>query len=154
MGGPIRKGMKSTAVSKQRNSITAKRKGNSVDNPAKSSNLVKYSDILGLSPKEWQDRMIRTRAIKTALQMNLLQAAVDAGLEKLMTEAIRERSVEKADLLERICKIVGAVFREQQPGQPGVQVHLEGSVDTNKPLSVKFVDAQEVENSGEQGDNE
>ena len=97
--------------------------------------------------------MIRTKAIKTALQMNLLQAAVDAGLEKLMTEAIKERNVEKADLLERICKIVGAVFREQQPGQPGVQVHLEGNLDTNKPLSVKFVDAQEVKSDGTAGNN-
>lgn len=144
-----------SAVQKQRASIAVKRTGVSGGNlnPEKNRNLVKYSDVLGLSPKEWQDRMTRTKAIKTALQMNLLQAAVDADLEKLMTEAIKERSVEKADLLERICKIVGAVFREQQPGQPGVQVHLEGSLDATKPLSVKFVDAQEVKSDGESGNN-
>lgn len=144
-----------SAVQKQRASISVKRAGVSGGNrnPAKNKNLVKYSDVLGLSPKEWQDRMTRTKAIKTALQMNLLQAAVDAGLEKLMTEAINERSVEKADLLERICKIVGAVFREQQPGQPGVQVHLEGNLDATKPLSVKFVDAQEIKSDGESGNN-
>lgn len=144
-----------SAAQKQRTSISVKRAGASGGNrnPAKTSNLVKYSDVLGLSAKEWQDRMIRSKAIKTALQMNLLQAAVDAGLEKLMTEAIKERDVEKADLLERICKIVGCVFREQQPGQPGVQVHLEGSVDPNKPLSVKFVDAQEVKSDGEPGND-
>lgn len=144
-----------SAVQKQRASIAVKRTGVSGGNlnPAKNKNLVKYSDVLGLSPKEWQDRMTRTKAIKTALQMNLLQAAVDADLEKLMTEAIKERSVEKADLLERICKIVGAVFREQQPGQPGVQVHLEGNLDATKPLSVKFVDAQEVKSDGESGNH-
>ena len=144
-----------SAVQKQRTSIAVKRAGASGGNrnPAKTSNLVKYSDVLGLSAKEWEDRMIRSKAIKTALQMNLLQAAVDAGLEKLMTEAIKERNVEKADLLERICKIVGCVFREQQPGQPGVQVHLEGNLDATKPLSVKFVDAQEIKSDGESGDN-
>lgn len=144
-----------SAAQKQRTSISVKRAGASGGNrnPAKTSNLVKYSDVLGLSAKEWQDRMIRSKAIKTALQMNLLQAAVDAGLEKLMTEAIKERDVEKADLLERICKIVGCVFREQQPGQPGVQVHLEGNLDATKPLSVKFVDAQEVKSDGEPGND-
>ena len=108
MGGSTRNGMKNTAQSKQRDSISAKRRNASVSNQNKCNNLVKYSDVLGLTTKEWADRMTRTRAIKTALQMNLIQAAVDADLEGLLTEAIQERSVEKADLLERICKIVGA----------------------------------------------
>lgn len=146
MGGAVRNGMKNTAQSKQRDSISAKRRNASVNNQNKCNNLVKYSEVLGLTTKEWADRMTRTRAIKTALQMNLIQAAVDADLEGLLTEAIKERSVEKADLLERICKIVGATFREQS-GQPGVQVNVSSN-GVDKPLSIKFTDATEVKQDG------
>ena len=146
MGGAVRNGMKNTAQSKQRDSISAKRRNASVNNQNKCNNLVKYSDVLGLTTKEWVDRMTRTRAIKTALQMNLIQAAVDADLEGLLTEAIKERSVEKADLLERICKIVGATFREQA-GQPGVQVNVSSN-GVDKSLSIKFTDATEVKQDG------
>ena len=149
MGGSTRGGMKNTVKSKQKDSIAAKRRNLSVNNPNKCDNLVKYSDVLGLSTKEWADRMVRTRAIKTALQMNLIQAAVDADLEGLLTEAIKERSVEKADLLERICKIVGATFREQA-GQPGVQVNVS-STGVDKPLSIKFTDATEVKSDAGTG---
>lgn len=142
------KGQRSSAAQRQASSISIKRRG-APNNPAKTNNLVKYSDVLGLTPKEWNDRMIRTRAIKTALQMNLLQAAVDAGLEKLMAEAITERNVEKADLLERICKIIGATFRDQVGGQPGVQVNVNGG-DPAKPLSIRFTDAQEVKDGDQQ----
>ena len=132
-----------TAKTKQKQSIKAKQiKVGGDKNPNKSANLIKYADVLGLSAAEWHDRMIRSRAIKTALQANLLQAAVDADLEGLLTEAIKERSVEKADLLERICKIVGAPFREQA-GQPGVQVNVSSN-GVDKPLSIKFTDATEV----------
>lgn len=141
--GDNRSGMKNTAKSKQRMSITAKRSKQSVTNANKNANLLKYSEVLGLSPKEWADRMVRTRALKTALQMNLIQTAVDADLEGLLREAIQERSVEKADLLERLCKIIGVVFREQA-GQPGVQVNVSSNGDPNKPLSIKFTDAEEV----------
>lgn len=142
--GDNRSGMHNTAKSKQRMSITAKRAGNKVTNVNKNSNLVKYSEVLGLSPKEWADRMARTRALKTALQMNLIQTAIDADLESLLREAIKERNVEKADLLERLCKIIGATFREQTPGQPGVQVNVSSNGDPNKPLSIKFTEAEEV----------
>ena len=136
-----------TAKTKQKQSIKAKQiKVGGDKNPNKSANLIKYADVLGLSAAEWHDRMIRSRAIKTALQANLLQAAVDADLEGLLTEAIKERSVEKADLLERICKIVGATFREQA-GQPGVQVNVS-STGVDKPLSIKFTDATEVKSDG------
>lgn len=136
-----------TAKTKQKQSIKAKQiKVGGDKNPNKSANLIKYADVLGLSAAEWHDRMIRSRAIKTALQANLLQAAVDADLEGLLTEAIKERSVEKADLLERICKIVGATFREQA-GQPGVQVNVSSN-GVDKPLSIKFTDATEVKQDG------
>lgn len=141
--GDNRSGMKNTAKSKQRMSITAKRSKQSVTNANKNANLLKYSEVLGLSPTEWADRMVRTRALKTALQCNLIQTAVDADLEGLLREAIQERSVEKADLLERLCKIIGVVFREQA-GQPGVQVNVSSNGDPNKPLSIKFTDAEEV----------
>lgn len=148
MGGPVRQGMHNTATSKQKKSIQQKR-AKIPNNPNKTANLIKYSDVLGLSKEEWQERMLRSKAIKSAIQHNLLVAAADAGLEKLLTEAIKERSIEKADLLERLCRTIGAVFREQGPGTP-VQVNV-GSVDPNAPLSVKFVDAQEVKSDpGEQ----
>ena len=146
--GDNRSGMKNTAKSKQRMSITAKRSKQSVTNANKNANLLKYSEVLGLSPTEWADRMVRTRALKTALQCNLIQTAVDADLEGLLREAIQERSVEKADLLERLCKIIGVVFREQA-GQPGVQVNVSSNGDPNKPLSIKFTDAEEVKSEPE-----
>lgn len=143
-GGDTRSGMKNTPGARQKMSIHAKRSTKkAVTNPNSSANLVKYSDVLGLSTKEWADRMTRTRALKTALQMNLIQTAVDADLEGLLREAIQERSVEKADLLERLCKIIGVVFREQA-GQPGVQVNVSSNGDPSKPLSIKFTDAEEV----------
>lgn len=142
-----------TAKTKQKQSIKAKQiKVGGDKNPNKSANLIKYADVLGLSAAEWHDRMIRSRAIKTALQANLLQAAVDADLEGLLTEAIKERSVEKADLLERICKIVGATFREQA-GQPGVQVNVSSN-GVDKPLSIKFTDATEVKSDAGTGGTE
>lgn len=143
--GDNRSGMHNTAKSKQRMSITAKRTKQKVVNLNKNSNLVRYSEVLGLSPQEWADRMTRTKALKTALQMNLIQTAVDADLEGLLREAIQERNVEKADLLERLCKIIGVVFREQG-NQPGVQVNVSSNGDPSKPLSIKFTDAEEVKN--------
>lgn len=142
MGGAIRSGMHNTAKSKQKKSIQQKRSGQTPTNANKSANLIKYADVLGLSKEEWQERMIRSRAIKAAIQHNLLETASDAGIEDLLREAIQERSVEKADLLERICRTIGAVFREQNPGS-AMQVNVS-SADPSKPLSVKFVDATEV----------
>jgi hypothetical protein len=144
--------MVNTAKSRQRDSISTKKAGRTPVNANRNANLVKYSDVLGLSAKEWNERMVRTRAIKTALQMNLLQAAIDADLEGLLTEAIQQRDIEKADLLERICRIVGATFREQG-GQPGVQVNVSSGGDPSKPLSIKFTDAQEVKENPEVKEN-
>lgn len=134
---------KQSAAMKQKNSIKAKQRGLSANNPLKTANLVKYADVLGIDENEWHTRMIRSRAIKAALQHNLLETAVNADIEGLLTEAIQERSVEKADLLERILKCIGAVYRDQQPGV-GTQVNISTGGDPSKPLSVKFVDAQEV----------
>ena len=121
----------------------------SANNPNRTRNLVKYADVLGLTKEDWHERMVRARAIKTALQINLLNAAVDAGLEDLLREAIKTRDPEKAQLLETVLKIVGATFRDQV-GAPGVQVNVSSNGDPAQPLSIKFTDAQEVKNDGEQ----
>ena len=138
----MRKGTHTSAKQKQATSIAVKQKGNQAKNPNRSANLIKYADVLGLTKEEWNLRMTRAKAIKAAIQHNLLETASDAGIEDLLREAIQERSVEKADLLERICRTIGAVFRDQQPGS-AMQVNVS-SGDPNKPLSVKFVDATEV----------
>jgi hypothetical protein len=129
--------------------LAPKQKGQSANNPNKTANLIKYADALGLTTTEWHERMVRARAIKTALQINLLNAAVDAGLEDLLREAIKTRDPEKAQLLETILKIVGATFRDQV-GAPGVQVNVSSNGDPAQPLSIKFTDAQEVKNDGDQ----
>ena len=129
--------------------LAPKQHGQGANNPNKTANLVKYADVLGLTKEDWHERMVRARAIKTALQINLLNAAVDAGLEDLLREAIKTRDPEKAQLLETILKIVGATFRDQV-GAPGVQVNVSSNGDPAQPLSIKFTDAQEVKNDGEQ----
>ena len=119
----------------------------SANNPNRTKNLVKYADVLGLTKEEWHERMVRARAIKTALQINLLNAAVDAGLEDLLREAIKTRDPDKAQLLETVLKIVGATFRDQT-GAPGVQVNVSSGGDPAQPLSIKFTDATEVKQDG------
>ena len=133
---------KKSASAKQKLSIKAKQRGLSANNPLRTANLIKYADVLNIDPDEWHNRMLRSRAIKAAIQHNLLETASDAGIEDLLREAIQERSVEKADLLERICRTIGAVFREQTPTS-ATQINVT-STDPGKPLSVKFVDAKEV----------
>ena len=143
-------GTPQTSKSKQKLSIHAKRtKMGGSHNPNANANLLRYADILNLSKEEWAERMLRSKAIKAAIQHNLVQVASDAGIEDLLKEAIQERSVEKADLLERICKIIGCVFREQTPSS-AMQVNVT-SGDAAKPLSVKFVDAQEVSVKADDG---
>ena len=137
---------------KNKDPLAPKQRGQSVNNPNKTANLVKYADVLGLSKDEWHERMVRARAIKTALQINLLNAAVDAGLEDLLREAIKTRDPEKAQLLETVLKIVGATFRDQV-GTPGVQVNVSSNGDPAQPLSIKFTDAQEVKEQGNEGNN-
>lgn len=151
-GGNLRQGMANTAASKSRKSIQQKRSGKCPVNPNHNANLISYADVLGLSKDEWNVRMTRSKAIKAAIQHNLLETASDAGLENLLREAIQERSVEKADLLERICRIIGAVFREQGSGTTAMQVNVSSN-DPLKPLSFKFVDAQEVKQDNEQSDD-
>lgn len=126
--------------------LAPKQLGQSANSPNKTANLIRYADALGLTTTEWHERMVRARAIKTALQINLLNAAVDAGLEDLLREAIKTRDPEKAQLLETILKIVGATFRDQV-GAPGVQVNVSSNGDPAQPLSIKFTDAQEVKES-------
>lgn len=135
-----------SAESNQKRSIKAKQNGLSANNPLKTKNLINYAKVLNLDPQEWHERVLRSRAVKTALQINLLEAAVDAGLEQLLKEAIKERSVEKADLLERICKIVGAVYRDGGP--MGMQVNITSNDGQGRPLSIKFTDATEVKHDG------
>ena len=132
--------------------LAPKQRGQSANNPNKTANLVKYADVLGLTKDEWHERMVRARAIKTALQINLLNAAVDAGLEDLLREAIKTRDPEKAQLLETVLKIVGATFRDQV-GTPGVQVNVSSNGDPAQPLSIKFTDAQEVKEQGDERNN-
>lgn len=151
MAGNMRQGMANTATSKSKKSIQQKRSGKIPVNPNRNANLISYADVLGLSKDEWNIRMTRSKAIKAAIQHNLLETASDAGLENLLREAIQERSVEKADLLERICRIIGAVFREQGSGTTAMQVNVS-SADANKPLNIKFVDAQEVKPEMESSD--
>ena len=137
---------------KNKDPLAPKQRGQSANNPNKTANLVKYADVLGLTKEEWHERMVRARAIKTALQINLLNAAVDAGLEDLLREAIKTRDPEKAQLLETILKIVGATFRDQV-GAPGVQVNVSSNGDPAQPLSIKFTDAQEVKEHVNEGNN-
>lgn len=137
---------------KNKDPLAPKQRGQGVNNPNKTANLVKYADVLGLTKDEWHERMVRARAIKTALQINLLNAAVDAGLEDLLREAIKTRDPEKAQLLETVLKIVGATFRDQV-GTPGVQVNVSSNGDPAQPLSIKFTDAQEVKESANESNN-
>lgn len=132
--------------------LAPKQRGQGANNPNKTANLVKYADVLGLTKEDWHERMVRARAIKTALQINLLNAAVDAGLEDLLREAIKTRDPEKAQLLETVLKIVGATFRDQV-GTPGVQVNVSSNGDPAQPLSIKFTDAQEVKEHDNEGNN-
>lgn len=136
---------KTIAQKRQAYSIAAKRVGNGgTRNANLSATRCKYADLLKLSNEEWAVRVNTAKAVKQMLQVELVKAAADAGLHNIFRDAIESKDIELVDLVERCCRIIGAIYRDQTPNS-AVQVNFQGNAqDPSQPLKVVFTEAKEV----------
>lgn len=136
---------KTRGQKRQANSIAAKREGRGgLRNPNFAATRCKYADLLKLSNEEWAVRVNTAKAVKQMLQVELVKAAADAGLHNIFRDAIESKDIELVDLVERCCRIIGALYRDQTPNS-AVQVNFQGNAqDPNQPLKVVFTEAKEV----------
>lgn len=143
---------KTPAQKRQAMSIATKRAGNGgLKNKNFAATRCKYADLLNLSKEEWSVRVNTARAVKQMLQVELVKAAADAGLHNIFRDAIESKDIELVDLVERCCRIIGALYRDQTPNS-AVQVNFQGnSQDPNQPLKVVFTEAKEVEQTPADG---
>lgn len=135
---------KTAAQKRQTYSIAAKRVGSGgPHNKNLSATRCKYADLLKLSNEEWAVRVNTAKAVKQMLQVELVKAAADAGLHNIFRDAIESKDIELVDLVERCCRIIGALYRDQTPNS-AVQVNFQGNAqDPSQPLKVVFTEAKE-----------
>lgn len=95
-----------------------------------------------LTAKQAQEASVRSRNLRKQMRAQILQAAVDEGIDQLFKQAIKKKDMDLLELVEKGLKLTGLDFASSEEAVQKVDLKadatLNGKVDSK--LEVVFTD--------------
>lgn len=90
-----------------------------------------------LTAREAQKASIRARNMRTQMRTQILQAAIDEGIDKLFRKALKGNDTDKMAIIEKALKLTGLDFASSEDAVQKVEAKTEN--ETKLSGSIEFV---------------
>lgn len=117
------------------------RRGKAIVNKPKSQggNLTPFTSV---TSQQAQAAAAKARNLRKKLRAEILQVAVDAGVDKVFREAIMTGDTDKMAVVEKAMKLVGLDFGSSEESVQKLDVKTDAKVSTSGTLNITFSDAK------------
>lgn len=87
-----------------------------------------------LTAKEAQKASIRARNMRTQMRAQILQAAIDEGIDKLFRKALKGNDADKMAIIEKALKLTGLDFASSEDAVQKVAVDSKTDATVNQTV--------------------
>jgi hypothetical protein len=116
---------------------------NSVKKPKKSNGVV----FTQTTAKEAQKASVAARNARTAMRAQILQAAINEGIDKLFIKALKSNDTDKMAIVEKALKLTGLDFASSEDAVQKMAVDSKN--ESNVTQTVRFTIAPRPESTTE-----
>lgn len=95
-----------------------------------------------VTAKQAQEASVRARNMRKAMRAQLLQAAVDEGIDKLFQQAIKKKDMDLLEIVEKSLKLTGLDFASSEDAVQKLDVKSDNKVSASGPINITFSDAK------------
>lgn len=135
--------MSETNENVSQNSVkhSASRRGQAIVNKPKSQggNLTPFTSV---TSQQAQAAATKARNLRKKLRAEILQVAVDAGVNNVFREAIMTGDLDKMAVVEKAMKLVGLDFGSSDEAVQKMDIKSDNKVSTSGTLNITFSDAK------------
>lgn len=125
-------------VSQQTVKHSVSRRGQAIVNKPKSQggNLTPFTSV---TSQQAQAAATKAKNLRKKLRAEILQVAVDAGVDKVFREAIMTGDPDKMAVVEKAMKLVGLDFGSSEEAVQKVDIKADSKVDSKLEVSISGV---------------
>ena len=103
----------------------------------KSGALLKPFD--SVTAKAAQEASVKARNLRKQMRAQILQAAVDEGIDKLFQQAIKKKDMDLLELVEKGLKLTGLDFASSEEAVTKLDVKSDNKVDSKLEVNITGV---------------
>ena len=117
------------------------RRGQAIVNKPKSQggNLTPFTSV---TSQQAQAAAAKARNLRKRLRAEILQVAVDAGVDKVFRDAIMTGDLDKMAVVEKAMKLVGLDFGSSEEAVQKMDIKSDAKVATTGTLNITFSEAK------------
>ena len=112
----------------------------SVSKPAKRTLPKGMTPFTPDTAKTAAARSAYCRAVRAEMRKKLLEAAVDAGVDKIYLKALKSGDLDSISVVEKAMKLVGLDFASSEESVQRVQANVDAKTDNKVEIVVKGLD--------------
>jgi len=95
-----------------------------------------------VTAKQAQEASVKARNMRKAMRAQLLQAAVDEGIDKLFQQAIKKKDMDLLEIVEKSLKLTGLDFASSEDAVHKLDLKSDNKVTASGPINITFSDAK------------
>lgn len=112
----------------------------SEDNGGKKKKMPAGQLFTPLNARQAQEASVRARNLRRQMRAQILQAAVDEGIDKLFQQAIKKKDMDLLNLVEKGLKLTGLDFASSEDAVQKVDVKSDNKVDSKLEVTITGVE--------------
>lgn len=112
---------------------------NSDANGGKKKRIPNANVFTPLNAKQAQEASVRARNLRKQMRAQILQAAVDEGIDKLFRKALKSSDLDQMALIEKALKLTGLDFGSSEEAVNKLQVDAKTDNKTELSGQIEFV---------------
>lgn len=110
------------------------------DNGGKKKKMPVGQLFTPMNAKQAQEASVRSRNLRKQMRAQILQAAVDEGIDKLFKQAIKKKDMDLLELVEKGLKLTGLDFASSEEAVQKLDVKSDSTVNGAINVTVKGFD--------------
>ena len=92
-----------------------------------------------VTAKQAQEASVRSRNLRKQMRAQILQAAVDEGIDKMFLQALKKRDMDLLELVEKGLKLTGLDFASSEEAVTKLDVKSDNKVDSKLEVNITGV---------------
>lgn len=109
------------------------------ENGGKKKRIPNANVFTPLNAKQAQEASVRARNLRKQMRAQILQAAVDEGIDKLFRKALKSADLDQMALIEKALKLTGLDFGSSEEAVSKLQVDATTDNKTELSGQIEFV---------------
>jgi hypothetical protein len=92
-----------------------------------------------VTAKEAQKASVNARNLRTKMRAQILQAAIEEGIDKMFIKALKAKDAERMAIIEKALKLTGLDFASSEDAVQKMAVDSKNENNTKLTGSIEFV---------------